>query len=263
MRGSAAVLQTVRGPYRSAGSGGDLLVVRFAGVYTFSTMKELNYSDPAYNEAMSHYLAGDWEAAEPHFVDLCVKYEKSTFVRLILGNIYYSLGKLDAAIEKYQEAVFVDPEFGLAYYQLGVCFYRKGHLNRALEAFRMVAGTKQNHAMASYYIGLINMYLGKDEQAAEGFHRFKEQSPESMIANLYLGQLKLKVKDYKGALGPLLELVERTPQFAEVHYMLGTVYFGMHDNTRAVQCFRRALQINPEDERSKAKLTLLTDMQFT
>lgn len=226
-------------------------------------MTELNYSDPAYIEAMTEYLAGNWEAARPQFEKLCEEYPKSTFTRLIRGNIYYSLGQLDTAIKSYQDAVFVNPDFGIAYYKLGVCFYRKGHLNHALSAFRHVLATGQKHAMASYFIGLIHLYLGNDNEATEGFERFKEQSPESMIANLYLAQLKLKSKDYAGALPLLEELAGQTPQFAEVHYMLGTVYYGLHENAKAVQCYRRSLQINPDDERSKAKLTLLTDIQFS
>ncbi len=226
-------------------------------------MTQLNTSDPAYIEAMQYYLAGDWEEARSRFHTLCEKYEKSTFVRLVLGDTYYGLGKLDTAIQWYQEAIFLNPSFGLAYYNLGVGFYRKGHLNRALDAFNMVEQTGQHHAMAYYFTGLIHSYLGNDAKATAAFETFKEKSPESMIANLYLAQLKLKSKDYQGALGPLQELAEQTPQFAEVQYMLGTVHYGLHDNAKAVQCFRRALQINPDDERSKAKLTLLTDIQFT
>jgi len=44
--------------------------------------------------------------------------------------------------------------------------------------------------------------------------------------------------------------------------MLGTVHYGLHNNTEAIKCFQRALDLNPEDERSKTKLTLLTDVQW-
>lgn len=226
-------------------------------------MTQIDNSDSTYIEAISYYIGGEWENAKPLFHELSEKYEKSSYVRFILGDIYYSLGGLDTAIKWYQDAIFLNAKFGIAYYKLGVCFYRKGHLNRALDAFNMVEQTGQNHAMARYHAGLIHLYLGNDEKASIAFERFKEGSPDSLIANLYLAQLKLKSKDYHAALQPLEELVEQTPQFAEVHYMLGTVYYGLHNNAKAVQCFRRALQLNPEDERSKAKLTLLTDIQFT
>lgn len=224
---------------------------------------ELNHSDPNYIEAMRVYLSGQWKEADEAFGKLADTYDQSTFVRLIQGNIQYSLGKLDEAVEFYQKALEINPEFGIAHYKLGVCFYRMGKLQHALESFsRVIELQNQSHAMASYFVGLINLFLGQDDAAAEGFARFRDMSAESLIANYYLAQLKIKRKEYKDALELLQELVNQTPEFAEVHYMLGVTHYGMHNNTEAIQCFRKALQINPDDQRSKTKLTLLTDVQW-
>ena len=157
----------------------------------------------------------------------------------------------------------IRPDFGNAYYKLGVCLYRMGQLEQALEAFTAVMQSgSQSHAMASYFVGLINLFLGEDSAASEAFAEFHGLSPESRIANFYLAQLKIKQKKFEEALKLLTQLVEETPNFAEVHYMLGTVHYGLHNNTDAIKCFQRALEINPKDERSKTKLTLLTDVQW-
>ncbi len=224
---------------------------------------ELNQNDPEYMAAMQLFLAGDWSRSETAFVSLAEKYPESSFVYLILGNIYYSLGNLNRSVEMYEKAIAINPEFGNAYYKLGVCYYRMGRLLRALEAFESVVAMKsQSHAMASYFVGLITLFLGRDDEAEDGFAQFREISPNSMIANFYLAQLKIKRKKFGEALPLLEELVAQTPHFAEVHYMLGVVQFGLHNNTEAIKCFRKALEINPDDERSKTKLTLLTDVQW-
>jgi tetratricopeptide (TPR) repeat protein len=224
---------------------------------------ELNQSDPAYRDAMRLYLSGEWSGAESAFESLSESYPESTFVKLIQGNISYSLGNLDEAVDFYNQALDLDPNFGFAHYKLGVCYYRMGRLQQSLEAFEKVAGVEsQSHAMASYFIGLINLFLGHDERAAAAFETFREKSPESMIANFYLAQLKIKRKEYEDARTLLSELAEATPDFAEVHYMLGVTHYGLHNNTEAIQCFRKALELNPEDERSKTKLTLLTEVQW-
>lgn len=224
---------------------------------------ELNQSDPAYRDAMRLYLSGEWSGAESAFDDLAQQYPDSTFVRLIQGNISYSLGQLDEAVAYYKEAIQLNPEYGFAYYKLGVCYYRMGRLQEALESFQsVVAQQSQSHAMASYFIGLIHLFLGQDAKAAEAFSSFREKSPESMIANFYLAQLKIKRKEYQEALQLLQELADTTPDFAEVHYMLGIAHQGVHNNTDAIKCFRKALELNPEDERSKTKLTLLTEVEW-
>jgi tetratricopeptide (TPR) repeat protein len=138
-----------------------------------------------------------------------------------------------------------------------------GRLEDSLEAFNTVLSLKsQSHAMASYFVGLINLFLGRDDEADKAFSSFHKLSPESRIANFYLAQLLIKRKQFSEALDLLNDLVDQTAEFAEVHYMLGTVHFGLHNNTEAIKCFQRALEINPEDERSKTKLSLLTEVQW-
>ena len=223
----------------------------------------LNQSDPAYSRAMTHYLGGQWDAARTAFLKLSEQYPDDTFVLLLLGNIHYSLGDLEEAVSTYNRATSINREFGIAYYKLGVCHYRMGRLERALEAFNAVIEMKsQSHAMASYFVGLINLFLGRDHDAEVAFERFRSQSKESLIANFYIAQLKIKQKQFSEALPLLEELVTENSGFAEVHYMLGVVQYGLHNNTEAIKSFRRALEINPADERSKTKLTLLTDVQW-
>ena len=218
--------------------------------------------DQRYIEAMGYYLSGQWVEAEAAFEALDRQFPDETYIKLLRGNIDYSRGNLDTAVTRYREAIAIKPT-GNVYYKLGVCLYRMGHLNDALEAFENVVGMgSQSHAMGSYFVGLINLFLGEDDAASKAFDSFHKASPESMIANFYLAQLKIKRKEFSEALELLNDLVEQTPQFAEVHYMLGTVHYGLHDNTEAIKCFQRALDINPADERSKTKLTLLTDVQW-
>ena len=220
-------------------------------------------SDPNYQEAMRLYLAGEWAEAEQAFLALSERYADSSFAHLILGNIYYSLGKLDRSVEEYQRAIEITPELGVAYYKLGVCHYRMGKLSEALESFnRVIDSGSQSHAMASYFVGLINFFLGNDESAAVAFERFRELSPESMIANYYLAQLRIKRKEFDKARDLLKQLAEETPNFAEVHYMMGVTSFGLHDNTAAMVSLRRALEINPDDVRARSKLTLISDVQW-
>ncbi|MFP4011675.1 MAG: tetratricopeptide repeat protein [Spirochaetaceae bacterium] len=224
---------------------------------------ELNYSDPKYQEAMRLYLSGEWSEAQQAFLTLSESYPESPFILLVLGNINYSLGNLERSVELYNEAVRLNPDYGIAYYKLGVCYYRMGKLDDALQAFSTVIELRsQSHAMASYFVGLIHFFMGNDDEAEQGFAAFREVSPESMIANYYLAQIKIKRKKYDEALALLGELAETTPHFAEVYYLLGVAHQGKHNNTEAIKSLRTALEMNPEDERARTKLMLLTDVQW-
>jgi tetratricopeptide (TPR) repeat protein len=226
-------------------------------------MKELNQSDPQYIDAMTLYMSGKWKEAEVAFTKLHQEYPENTFLVLNLAQIYYSLGRLDDAIELNLQALEMNPNLGIAYYRLGVCYFRAGRLVRALDAFnKVVESSSQSHAMARYFVGLINFFLGNDENSEKAFAEFRGISKESMIANFFLAQLKLKHNSHQEALDLLTELVQETPKFSEVHYMMGQAYYGLHDNQDAIKCFQKVLEINPKDKRAKTKLTLMTDIDW-
>lgn len=226
-------------------------------------MKQLNQSDPEYIKAMTFYMEGNWSEAENAFLDLQKAYPESSVVLLNLGNIYYSLGNLNKSIEFYEKALELQPGWGIVFYKLGVTYFRAGKLVRALDAFNKVVELKsQSHAMAAYFVGLINFFLGRDDVADSTFSQFHEVAPESMIANFFLAQIKIKKHEYKEAVQLLTELLAETPNLAEGHYMLGLAYFGLHKHTEAIQSFRKVLEINPEDQRAKTKLTLMTDIEW-
>jgi len=224
---------------------------------------KLNQSDPEYIQALQLYLAGDWSRARGAFRALKERYEPSPVIYLHLGDVEYSMGKLDRAAEIYQEAITLQPDFGLALYKAGVCLHRAGKLEQALKCFERVVELKnQSHAMAAYFVGLINLFLGRDEAAIEGFSHLRRESRESRIANYYLAQLRIKRNEFPEAIELLQELAEQTPHFAEVHYLLGVVNYRLHKITEAIQCFRKALELDPKDERSRSRLMQLTDVQW-
>lgn len=221
----------------------------------------IDLSNPDYATAIEHYLNGEWSEARESFQGLLKAFPSDAHILWLLGKTEYALGRLDESIGRYRQAVRLRPDFGNAYYELGVCYYRCGRLEEGLDAFNTVRKLRnQSHAMAAYFVGLINHLLGNDEEALEGFTSLRKVSPESKIANFYLAQLKMKERKYGEALELLKELVDTTPNLAEVHYMLGTAQFRLHNNTEAIKSYRRTLELNPSDNRARSVLELLIDV---
>jgi len=221
----------------------------------------IDLSNSEYSAAIEQYLNGKWNEARVAFEALANRFPEDHFIPLLLGNIKYSLGRLEESIGHYRDAIAMKPDFGNAYYKLGVCLYRCGRLEEGLAAFMKVMQLRdQSHAMASYFVGLINHLLGSDPAALEGFTSLRRISPESKIANFYLAQLKMKERKYDEALELLNELASAAPNLAEVHYMLGTAQFRLHNNTEAIKSYRRTLELNPEDNRARSVLELLIDV---
>ncbi len=59
----------------------------------------------------------------------------------------------------------------------------------------------------------------------------------------------------------LRALIERAPDLAEAHYLLGTVHRAAFRNFDAMRCCREALRIDPEHERAGFELDVLFNVQ--
>jgi tetratricopeptide (TPR) repeat protein len=225
------------------------------------SMDPLDLSQPDTAEAVRMHLLGDREGSRVALEKLLVKEPKNYFFHYLLAESKYALGFLDEAARHYRTAIELKPDFGVAYYKIGVCLYRMGKLTESLESFSAILAMKgQGHAMASYFYGLLNQFLGNDAQAEEGFRILRGVSKQSLIANYYLARLKLKHSRWQEAIPLLEELLLATPGLAEAWYLKGLAHMGLHDNMEASTCFRKTLELNPTDTRARGNLELLTEV---
>jgi tetratricopeptide (TPR) repeat protein len=219
------------------------------------------HSQPEFLSVMTAYLSGDRDVAEKAVAELLRKYPQDASLQMLLGNIKYTVGLLVEASAHYEKALELDPGLCQGYYKMGVCYVRMGRLDEALKAFRKNVEAKcGSHAMSFYWMGLINSFLGKDDDALEAFTLLHQESAESLLANFFLAQLRMRRNENEEALRLLRELLAVSPDFAEVHYLMGMVYERMHLNTEAIQCFRKTLELNPDDKRARLEYENLFDV---
>ena len=58
----------------------------------------------------------------------------------------------------------------------------------------------------------------------------------------------------------LQKLLKVTPDFAEVHYLIGVAYSELHKNAEAIQKFRDVLKLDPDDKRAKNAMDLFLNV---
>ena len=77
-----------------------------------------------------------------------------------LGQALVKEGRIDAAMERFREAVRLDPEFVPARYNYGTLLARPGPWQAATEHLRRVIELPPAHAEAHYNLGLALYYTG-------------------------------------------------------------------------------------------------------
>lgn len=218
------------------------------------------HSGPEFISGMRTYMAGDREKSLKALGDLLEKNPNDASLHVLIGNLLYSLGSLGKSADHYARALKLVPGMCQAWYKLGVCYVRMGKLSEALAAFKgNVEANCGTHVMSYYWMGLINNFLGNDEEALQAFSDLRRESEESLLANFFLAQLHIKRNEHAKSLDLLEELIRMSPDFAEAHFLLGQAYAGLYKNFDAVRCFRRAVELNPEDKRARMMLERYTE----
>jgi tetratricopeptide (TPR) repeat protein len=84
-----------------------------------------------------------------------------------LGNAYFQNKKFDLAEKSYQKALKLNKKFPLLYFQLGRLYTEWNKKEKAVESYKKLITLQPNNYLAWYNLGLLYRDLGKKEEAAE------------------------------------------------------------------------------------------------
>lgn len=156
------------------------------------------------------------------------------------------LGQEELAIKKLDAVVALDPEFALAYLELGKACQARGNHEKALAAFqevvRLDAWSFEGH------VNLARTYekLGKHAEAADAYARAVELEANDFEATMGAAGCYLKAGQYIKSLA-YCQRAEQADRPREVLPVLAQVYEGQKDYEQAITVYRRLLTLNGED----------------
>ncbi len=133
-------------------------------------------------EPYSEFEAGNTAAQRADF-DLAIHHysraiqsgefpdDKLAFTFSNRGNAYYLNGDYDQAIQDYDQAIRLSPDFALAFYNRGNAYLRKGNDELAIKDYDTAITLKPEYAKAFGNRGVAYERLGKHDQAVWDYRR--------------------------------------------------------------------------------------------
>ena len=105
------------------------------------------------------------------------------------------------------------------------------------------------YPQAVLYLGRSYHALGEHDRAVLAFEFFLKMYPESEAGHFFLGRTYLALGYLHRAAARLRFVTEHNPDFLPALSFLGLAYLKMRKPDHAVECFERALEIDPENPR--------------
>ena len=104
-----------------------------------------------------------------------------------LGNVYREQGNLDDAISAFERAIKIKPDYAGGYNNLGVVLKEKHDLDRAIDAYQQALRLNPQNAESYYNLGMVYVERDQRSEAAESFQKAIEINPGYAKAHHNLG----------------------------------------------------------------------------
>jgi protein O-mannosyl-transferase len=164
-----------------------------------------------------------------------------------LGAALASKGDLDAAIQEFQEALWINPNYTVAHNNLGVALTSKGDLNAAIREYQEALRINPNYTDAHYNLGVALTSKGDLNAAIREFQEALRINPNYTDAHYNLGVALGRKGVLDAAIREYQEALRISPNNAEAHYNLGVALGRKGILDAAIQEFQEALRINPNN----------------
>jgi tetratricopeptide (TPR) repeat protein len=183
-----------------------------------------------------------------------------------LGTILLEHGRIPEAIEHYEEALRIDPDFALANNNLGNALLDTGRTPEAIEHYERAVRVSPDNSAMHYNLGGALLRTGRTSEAIEQFELALRIDPTNSSAHFdpviyarmhytlgntlqHTGRLPEATEQYEQA-------VQLQPDNAEARYSLGNALFQTGRLTEAIEQYEQDLRIEPNHAEAHGNLGL-------
>ncbi|MEG4588135.1 tetratricopeptide repeat protein [Microcoleus sp. MOSTC5] len=149
------------------------------------------------------------------------------------------------AIECYERAIAIDPNYAAAYSNLGVVKQQTGRLTEAIAHYRQALAIDRNLAETASNLGSALAEAGETEEAIAEYERALSLNPNCAEALINLGLLREEQGDVAEAVRCYEQAIQVNANCAVAYLNLGIALEGQGEEGKAIANYERAIAIEP------------------
>ncbi len=165
---------------------------------------------------------------------------------LDLGAALIKLGRPEDAIRHYEQALKIDPDSAEAHRNLGIGLEQMGRVQEAIGHYEEALRIDSNSADAHYNLGVALEKAGRETEAIEHYQQALRSYPDYVEAYINLGSAFLRMGKVPEAVAEYEQALRINPNDAEAHSDLGAILQRMGKLSEAVAQYEQALRSKPD-----------------
>jgi tetratricopeptide (TPR) repeat protein len=177
------------------------------------------------------------------------------------GNQSQKGGNFESAVNHYQKALRIEPDFYPALNNLGALYERQKDHTQAETALLQSLQINADDAEAYINLGHVLYEEGRYQAAVERLQEGLKRSPQSPMANFFLGSAYLKLGDLDSAEPNLKRACAVDPTgMPSAHLQLANLYLKRRETAAASTELQAYLRANPSDPQAPAIKKMLASI---
>ena len=168
---------------------------------------------------------GQWKNSITLFSHALQSTKNNAFAHNNVAPSLAEEGKIEEAIDHYNEAIRLDPDYPDAYSNRGNAYATLGQHQQAIEDYNKAIRLKPDFAIAYYNRGIIEIKLGLYQKAIDDFNEAIRLKPDYTDAYNNRGGAYFKLGQYQRAVDDFSKAIHLKPDYADAYNNRGGAYF--------------------------------------
>jgi len=166
------------------------------------------------------------------------------------GDRRYARGDLGGALERYELALAINPEYGDAWVHKGAAEERLGRLEASQKSLERALELAPDDHVALATLASVHRRAGNPGKALRLTERATELAPDYEVGWTNRANALADLRRLDEALEAFERAVTINPGYEKAWYNKGVVLLARGRNEEALECFNEVLDITPNDERA-------------
>ena len=171
----------------------------------------------------------------------------ATAAALTLGMLTYHRNKdYGSELSLWQDAAAKVPGNSPRLYNLGLALAGRGQYDEAIDHYQKALKIRPNFVQAENNLGAVEGQRGRFDEAIIHLQRALKNAPDSAEAHNNLGNVLVGCGRVEEAIAQYRTAIKIKPDYAEAYCNLGLALAGCGQADEAIACYRKALEIEPD-----------------